>query len=208
MCWGTWQKHKENAYEYFMIMNNWLDKRVGKALRGSSTHAGLFSCVTSRVQRLHKPWIQARATVEHSYNKHQSNEHLAILIETFGSWFDCMSFVQYMETINFENRLRLLDSLSTGVIIKVYIPSCQIAPHQPPARRNNSSPFRVKSVLKKPSFPGKLAACRLIWWLFKGSGHYWYVNTQNNCKHKNLLGNKQWRAVDCIKHCEKRLPLK
>ena len=27
------------------------------------------------------------------------------------------------------------------------------------------------------------------------------------CKHKKLLGNKQWGAVDKIKHCEKRLPL-
>ena len=34
------------------------------------------------------------------------------------------------------------------------------------------------------------------------------VVTQNKCWHKNLLGNEQWRAVDSIKHCEKRLPLK
>ena len=26
------------------------------------------------------------------------------------------------------------------------------------------------------------------------------VITQNNCQHKNLLGNEQWRAVDGIKH--------
>ena len=30
-------------------------------------------------------------------------------------------------------------------------------------------------------------------------------STQNNCLHKNLLGNEQWRAVDSIKHGEKRL---
>ena len=30
----------------------------------------------------------------------------------------------------------------------------------------------------------------------------------NNCKHKNLLGDLQWTAVDSITHCEKRLPLK
>ena len=29
--------------------------------------------------------------------------------------------------------------------------------------------------------------------------------TQNNCLHKNLLVNNQWRAVDSIKHCEQRL---
>ena len=34
------------------------------------------------------------------------------------------------------------------------------------------------------------------------------VITQNNHQHKTLLGNKQWRAVDSIKHCDKRLPLK
>ena len=34
------------------------------------------------------------------------------------------------------------------------------------------------------------------------------VIAQNNCKHKNLLGNELWRAVDSIKHCGKRLPLK
>ena len=33
------------------------------------------------------------------------------------------------------------------------------------------------------------------------------VITKKGCKHKNLLGNKQWRAVDGIKHYEKRLPL-
>ena len=32
------------------------------------------------------------------------------------------------------------------------------------------------------------------------------VITQNNCYHKNLLGNEQWRAADSIKHCEKWLP--
>ena len=37
--------------------------------------------------------------------------------------------------------------------------------------------------------------------------------TQNNCWHEILLGTdmevaEQWRAVDSIKHCEKRLPLK
>ena len=30
---------------------------------------------------------------------------------------------------------------------------------------------------------------------------------QKNCWHKNLL-DEQWRAVDSITHCEKRLPLK
>ena len=34
------------------------------------------------------------------------------------------------------------------------------------------------------------------------------VITQNNCCHRKLLGNEQWGAVDVIKHCEKRLPLK
>ena len=34
------------------------------------------------------------------------------------------------------------------------------------------------------------------------------VTTENNCKHKNLLVNDQWRAVDSIKRCEKLLPLK
>ena len=38
------------------------------------------------------------------------------------------------------------------------------------------------------------------------------VFSQNNCWHKNLLSNEQWRAIDrikhCEKHCEKRLPLK
>ena len=44
---------------------------------------------------------------------------------------------------------------------------------------------------------------------------YWYyiiVITRNNCRHKTLLGNVQWRAVDTftcsIKHCEKWLHLK
>ena len=39
---------------------------------------------------------------------------------------------------------------------------------------------------------------------------YWtlLVFIQNICKHKNLLGNQQWKAVDSKKHCEKRLPLK
>ena len=32
--------------------------------------------------------------------------------------------------------------------------------------------------------------------------------TQKIVLHKNLLGNEQWRAVDTIRHCEKRLPLK
>ena len=39
-----------------------------------------------------------------------------------------------------------------------------------------------------------------------GTGHL--VITQINFKHKNLLCDKQWRAVDSVKHCEKRLPLK
>ena len=26
--------------------------------------------------------------------------------------------------------------------------------------------------------------------------------------YKNSLGNEQWRAIDSIKHCEKRLPMK
>ena len=47
---------------------------------------------------------------------------------------------------------------------------------------------------------------------FKGMGQLkaldTIVITQNNFQHKNLLGNKQWRAVDSIKHCEDRLPLK
>ena len=34
------------------------------------------------------------------------------------------------------------------------------------------------------------------------------VITQNNCLHKNLLGNKQWRFVDRSKHCERLLLLK
>ena len=28
------------------------------------------------------------------------------------------------------------------------------------------------------------------------------VISQNNCEHKNLLGNEQWRDVDSIQHCE------
>ena len=31
------------------------------------------------------------------------------------------------------------------------------------------------------------------------------VITQNNYKHRNLLGNEQWGEVDGIKHCEKQL---
>ena len=34
------------------------------------------------------------------------------------------------------------------------------------------------------------------------------VISQNTCWHKTILGNKQWRAIDSITHCEKRLPLK
>ena len=41
---------------------------------------------------------------------------------------------------------------------------------------------------------------------FKGTEHH--VITHNNCYHKNLLGNKQLRAVDSIKHWERRLTLK
>ena len=43
-----------------------------------------------------------------------------------------------------------------------------------------------------------------------GAQHLEAVDTigNYNCLHiKNLLGNKQWRAVDSIKHSEKRLPL-
>ena len=43
--------------------------------------------------------------------------------------------------------------------------------------------------------------------ILKGTGHYLLI-TQNICSHKNLLGNEQWRVVDSIKQCEKRLPLK
>ena len=39
----------------------------------------------------------------------------------------------------------------------------------------------------------------------KCTGHF--IN-QNNCWHKNYIGNEQWRAVDSIKHSEKQLPLK
>ena len=38
----------------------------------------------------------------------------------------------------------------------------------------------------------------------KGAGHY----IANYSKHNNLFGNKHWRVVDRIKHCEKWLPLK
>ena len=38
----------------------------------------------------------------------------------------------------------------------------------------------------------------------KGTGHYWYL-LKIICFHKNLLGNKQWRAVDILKHFEMRL---
>ena len=34
------------------------------------------------------------------------------------------------------------------------------------------------------------------------------VITQNNCFHKKLRGNVQWRADDNMKPCKKRLPLK
>ena len=37
----------------------------------------------------------------------------------------------------------------------------------------------------------------------KGTGHY-----IGNYLHQNLFGTEQWRAVDSIKNCEKRLPLK
>ena len=30
---------------------------------------------------------------------------------------------------------------------------------------------------------------------------------QNNCKRRTLFGNKQWRAVGIIKHCEKQLSI-
>ena len=33
------------------------------------------------------------------------------------------------------------------------------------------------------------------------------VITYTDREHKNLLDNKQWRVVDSIKHCEKRLTL-
>ena len=41
----------------------------------------------------------------------------------------------------------------------------------------------------------------------KGTGQ-WSLLKIIVSKHKNLLGNEQWRAVDSTKHCEKRLILK
>ena len=53
---------------------------------------------------------------------------------------------------------------------------------------------------------------KVLTWNVKREKDKWQLN--RNCqilrylKHNNLLGNKRWRSVDSIKHCEKRLPLK
>ena len=39
----------------------------------------------------------------------------------------------------------------------------------------------------------------------KGTGHYWYL-LKIIVRIKNLLGNKHWRAVDSINHCEETTP--
>ena len=41
----------------------------------------------------------------------------------------------------------------------------------------------------------------------KGTGHYWQLLKIIVSITKLILGNKQWRAVSNIKHCEKRLSL-
>ena len=40
-------------------------------------------------------------------------------------------------------------------------------------------------------------------WAIKGAGHVWQLP---KILEQNLLGNEQLRAVDSIKHCEKRPP--
>ena len=67
----------------------------------------------------------------------------------------------------------------------------------------NSSPMLVtKSGFKLIFVLSTYQTCNIPLKALDNIGNY------SKGEHNNLLGNQQWRAVDSIQHCEKRLPLK
>ena len=66
-------------------------------------------------------------------------------------------------------------------------------------------PVKVREIR---SLLNVLCHCHSLAGTFDYAQHWTLLGiAQNSCKHENLLGNNQWRAVVSIKHCEKRLPL-